>query len=123
MDGYERKDLGRPDEIRHIGRLRGVAGPELVGIGERHQQQVARADVATVAAGRLERASAVRDQMEDADVMQVRQRRALFESLRALDAKGRGERAAKEHRSRQPHGTQHFRKQIGSSRPVRRIGK
>ena len=40
------------------------------------------------------------DQMEDADVVQPRQRRALVEALRAIRSERRGERAVEEHRRR-----------------------
>ena len=80
-------------------------------------------DVAALSGRSLECAAAVRHQMEDADVMQVRQRRAFFEALRAFDPKRRGERAVEEGRTCQAHGAQHLGQHVGCRGPARRIGK
>jgi len=123
VGGQHAFDRPGPQKVGHVCRFRGVAAPELVGVGKWHQQNVAGTDVAALSGRSLECAAAVRHQMEDADVMQVRQRRAFFEALRTLDPKRRGERAVEEGRPCQANGAQHFRQHVVCRGPVRRSGK
>jgi hypothetical protein len=74
-----------------------VALPELVLIGERDQETIAGGEPAPAAACRLEHAGPCREQMEDADVPQMRHRHVRVEASGRLDAVRLGVTAAEEH--------------------------
>ena len=104
-DSFGRTAVNDARIENHI-RRRAHAQPVLV--GKRQKKQIARDDLMPCAARGLNHALALRHQMKDADVAEMRHRHALVIALGRDQPERRGEAGTEKDRAGQAHGPQHL---------------